>query len=78
MVAEYSGASSYGLDLKKNKWLGAIKLLGIDMEKLPPIIASTDNVGSLTKEAAKDMGLIAGIPVLVVVMMFKVLASEVV
>ncbi len=63
MVAEFSGASSYGLDLKKNTWLAAIKMLGIEMDKLPPIVASTDHVGNLTKEAAKDMGLVEGIPV---------------
>lgn len=63
MVAELSGASSYGLDLKKNTWLSAIKLLGIDMSKLPPLVESTDHVGDLTKEAAKEMGLVEGIPV---------------
>lgn len=63
MVAELSGASSYGLDLKKNTWLSAIKLLGIDMSKLPPLCESTDHVGDLHKEAAKDMGLLEGTPV---------------
>ncbi|MDE6189260.1 MAG: hypothetical protein K2G37_03110, partial [Clostridia bacterium] len=53
MVAERSGASSYGLDLKKKTWLGALKLIGIDMSKLPPLVNSTDKIGNgLTKEAA--------------------------
>jgi xylulokinase len=63
MVAELSGASSYGLDLKKKDWLGVLKLTGIDMSKLPPLVKSIDNVGGLTETAAKEMGLMAGIPV---------------
>jgi len=63
MVAELSGASSYGLDLKKNTWLSAMKLIGMDMSKLPPLVKSTDNVGGLTKQAAEEMGLAEGIPV---------------
>lgn len=63
MVAELSGASSYGLDLKKNTWLGAMKLIGMDMTKLPPLVKSTDNIGGLTEEAAEEMGLIKGTPV---------------
>lgn len=63
MVAELSGASSYGLDLKKKDWLSVIKLTGIDMAKLPPLVRSIDNVGGLTEKAAAEMGLVAGIPV---------------
>ena len=57
MVTELSGASSYGLDLKSKQWLSVIKLTGIDMEKLPPLVCSTDLVGGLTDEAAAEMGL---------------------
>lgn len=63
MVTELSGASSYGLDLKSKQWLSVIKLTGIDMEKLPPLVCSTDMVGGLTDEAAAEMGLLAGTPV---------------
>lgn len=63
MVAEYSGASSYGFDLKTKKWLGVLKLTGLDMKKLPPLVKSTDNVGGLTKEAAEELGLLEGTPV---------------
>ena len=63
MVTELSGASSYGLDLKSKQWLSVIKLTGIDMEKLPPLVCSTDLVGGLTDEAAAEMGLLAGTPV---------------
>lgn len=63
MVAELSGASSYGLDLKKNTWLSVLKLTGIDMSKLPPLVKSTDNVGPLLEKAAGEMGLLEGTPV---------------
>lgn len=63
MVAELSGASSYGLDLKKKEWLGVMKLTGVDTKKLPPLVKSTDNVGGLTAKAAEEMGLCEGVPV---------------
>ncbi len=63
MVAELSGASSYGLDLKKNKWLGAMKLIGMDMTKLPPLVHSTDVVGGLLPKSAAEIGLVEGTPV---------------
>ncbi len=63
MVAELSGASTYGLDLKKKEWLSIMGLTGVDMKKLPPLVKSTDNVGGLTKEASEELGLIEGTPV---------------
>jgi xylulokinase len=63
MVAELSGASGYGFDLKKKTWLSVLPMAGIDMEKLPPLVKSTDNVGGLTEQAAKETGLLAGTPV---------------
>lgn len=63
MVAELSGASGYGLDLKRKTWMRVLPLAGIDMEKLPPIVKSTDRVGSLTAKAAEAMGLLPGTPV---------------
>lgn len=64
MVAELSGASSYGLDLKKKTWLSVLSLTGLDMAKLPPLVKSTDKIGDgLTAEAAERMGLIKGTPV---------------
>ncbi len=63
-VFELSGASSYGLDLKKKEWLGVLSLTGLDMKKLPPLVRSIDKVGKgLTEQAAAEMGLIAGTPV---------------
>jgi len=63
MVTELSGASSYGLDLKKKTWLSVFPLVGIDMNRLPPLVSSTDIVGGLTEEAASESGLAAGTPV---------------
>jgi len=63
-VAEWSGASSYGFDLKKKDWLRIFfKAAGIDTAKLPPLVRSIDVVGGLTKEAAEAMGLKEGTPV---------------
>ena len=64
MVTELSGAGGYGIDLKKKDWIGVMKLTGVDMTKLPPLVNSTDIVGGLTKEAAEATGLEVGTPVL--------------
>lgn len=62
---DWSGASSYGFDLKKKDWIGLIfKAVGIDMNKLPPLIKSVDIAGKLTEKAAKELGLPVGIPVI--------------
>lgn len=63
MVTELSGASSYGLDLKKKTWLSVFPLVGIDMNRLPPLVCSTDIVGGLLPEAAAESGLAEGTPV---------------
>lgn len=63
MVTELSGASGYGFDLKKKTWLSVLPLAGIDMKKLPPLVKSTDMVGGLTAQAAKETGLLEGTPV---------------
>lgn len=63
-VAEYSGACSYGFDLKKKDWMRFIfKAAGLDIKKLPPLVRSIDQVGGITAEAAKAMGLVEGTPV---------------
>lgn len=62
-VAELSGASSYGLDLKTKKYLSVLGLTGLDMKKLPPLVKSIDIVGGLTAQAAKELGLYEGLPV---------------
>ncbi len=58
-VFEWSGACSYGFNLKKKDWERLIfKAAGVDLDKLPPLVRSTDVVGTLTPEAAKEMGLL--------------------
>jgi xylulokinase len=42
---------------------GLCRLFNVDMEHLPPVVASTDMVGRLTAQAAREMGLAEGIPV---------------
>jgi len=64
MVFEWSCASAFGFDLKKKDWLrGIIGYMGLDPEKLPPLVRSVDRVGGLTAEAAKACGLLEGTPV---------------
>ncbi|WP_432662878.1 FGGY-family carbohydrate kinase [Wukongibacter baidiensis] len=63
-VMEWSGASSYGFDLKKKDWLKIIfKACGIDMKKLPPLVRSIDKVGGLSKKSAQSFGLLEGTPI---------------
>jgi xylulokinase len=42
---------------------GLVKMYGVVPEHLPPIVECTDLVGSLTEEAARDLGLATGAPV---------------
>jgi len=63
-VFEWSGACSYGFNLKKKDWERLLfKIAGIDIHKLPPLVRSTDVVGTLTPEVATELGLPSGIPV---------------
>lgn len=63
-VMDWSGASSYGFDVKKKEWLYFIfRAIGIDVKKLAPLVKSIDQVGVLTTNVAKEMGLVEGIPV---------------
>ena len=65
MVMEWTGASVFGLDLKKKMWLNSIfRYVGLDPEKLPPLVRSIDKVGVLSKEAANECGLLQGTPVI--------------
>ena len=65
MVMEWSGASVFGLDLKKKRWLSSIfRYVGLDPGKLPPLVRSIDQVGTLSEEAASACGLLQGTPVI--------------
>ena len=65
MATEYSDASGTNLlDLNTLLWSDRlVGITGLDGEKLPPLRASTDVVGELTREAAAELGLRPGIPV---------------
>jgi xylulokinase len=57
-VFEWSGACSYGFNLKKKDWERFVfKAAGFDIGKLPPLVRSTDVIGNLTKEASEELGL---------------------
>ncbi|MDD3840275.1 MAG: FGGY family carbohydrate kinase, partial [Clostridia bacterium] len=63
-VYEWSCASTIGFDLKKNDWMrGIIRYIGLDLNKFPELVRSTDRVGGITREAAEQCGLLEGIPV---------------
>ncbi len=50
--------------MKKKDWERKFfKIAGIDVNKLPPLVKSTDKVGGLTDEAAKECELLSGTPV---------------
>ncbi len=58
MVAEWSGACSYAFNLKSKDWENLFfRVTGAGTEKLPELVKSTDMVGTLTTEAAKELGL---------------------
>lgn len=57
-VFEWSGACSYGFNLRKKDWERLLfRISGFDIQKLPPLVRSTDEVGTLGREAAEAMGL---------------------
>jgi xylulokinase len=65
MVMEWTGASVFGLDLKKKTWMeGIFRYVGLDTRKFPPLVRPIDKVGKLTREAADDCGLLQGTPVI--------------
>ena len=65
MATEYSDASGTNLlDLNTLQWSERLlDVTGIDGRKLPDLKASTDIVGELTADAAREMGLRPGFPV---------------
>lgn len=64
MAAEWSGASSWGFNLKKKDWEHLFFLaVGFDRNKLPKLIRSVDVAGTLTPDAATELGLDEDTPV---------------
>lgn len=64
-VTEYTDASSTCLmDLNSLTWSGRLlEVMGIDPEKLPRLLKSTDIAGYVTAEAAAGTGLMQGTPI---------------
>jgi xylulokinase len=64
MAFEWSCASVFAMDLKSKDWMrGIIRYIGLDIDKFPPLIRSTDQPGTLTAEAARECDLLAGTPI---------------
>lgn len=64
MASEWSGACSYGFNLKKKDWEHLFfRAVGFDRKKLPELIRSVDIAGNLTKEAAEQFGVPQNVPV---------------
>ena len=52
-------------DIRRDQWdADAANRIGVPLDKMPRLCASTDVVGTLTAQAANGMGLRAGIPVI--------------
>lgn len=66
-VTDYSDASGTNiLDLNELKWSAKIlNEVGIDEDKLPKLLPSTEVAGMVTLEASKETGLLNGTPVVV-------------
>jgi len=66
-VTDYSDASGTNLfDIRKKAWSREIiSSIGIDSTKLPEVVPSTQIAGKLKKSAAEELGLPAGIPVVI-------------
>ncbi|MGW8317069.1 MAG: xylulokinase, partial [Bacteroidales bacterium] len=63
-VFEWTGACSYGFNLKKKDWERLVfRAAGIDLQKLPPLVRSTEKVGTLTPETARELNLPESLPV---------------
>ncbi len=67
IAMDYGDAScSFLMNPRSRRWSDAmISLLGINRAKLPPIRELTEILGAITREAARDTGLMEGTPVLV-------------
>ncbi|NLO35185.1 MAG: xylulokinase [Clostridiaceae bacterium] len=65
VLTEVSDASGTGLyDVQNNRWhTGLIRRAGLDPALFPPVVASTEEAGRISEEAAAQTGLPAGLPV---------------
>ncbi|MFW9831183.1 MAG: FGGY-family carbohydrate kinase [Candidatus Thorarchaeota archaeon] len=65
-VTDWSNASLYGIfDIRNHKWSERVcEVTGISPEKLPDAYPSTEIIGEVTSEAAHQIGVPAGTPVI--------------
>lgn len=65
-VCDYTQAYGYHFfDMTREAWeAAAAARIGVPLDKMPRLCAATDIVGTLTAQAAAQMGLVAGIPVI--------------
>jgi len=56
-------ATTYFNPFTMTWWSEVLEAMGVPEELLPPVMPSTQVVGKLTEQAAQEMGLVAGIPV---------------
>jgi xylulokinase len=66
-VTDYSDAAgTAALDMRKRIWADEIlELAGVEREKLPQILSSTDRPGTVNRAAAEQSGLLEGTPVVI-------------
>ena len=66
-ATDYSDACGMNLfDLEKHAWSEPLlRASGISVDKLPDVHASSDVIGEVTPQAAKETGLCSGIPVVI-------------
>ncbi len=66
LVMDHTGAGGTGiLNPRKREWSGLYAtVLGLDLEKMPPLRSSIEVVGGLKQDAAEEMGLLPGTPVI--------------
>jgi len=64
MVFEWSCAAAFVGHIENEDWpRWLIRYIGLDPDKLPPLVRSIDQVGGLTAEAAEECGLLEGTPI---------------
>jgi xylulokinase len=65
-VCDFTQAYGYHFfDIRNEEWdHEAARKIGIPIEKLPRLCCSTDVIGYVTEKAAKQTGLVAGVPVI--------------
>lgn len=64
LASRDDACATFLFDVKKDRWSSRLcKMLGIDMNHLPELCHSTDQVGELLPQAAQELGLAPGTPV---------------